>query len=232
MARAIPVIGVARFNECLLLIERLLEQSTDTFLSAQARYADKHALATTRGLDAGEAVQLVTVLGDAMSNPQQFADASLKMQQDGPRVTQRPAQMEMLLAAGLATAPQFFTACLRLVALIEMPKDVFRQAREDGELAAALETAHAKLLDDDESMDVTRARVIVALGAFAEAGGRPPGEGVRLLGQTIWQAIQQAMLLTGSEESWSRSIVSADSTEDGPPDMSSTTSPTQTASST
>ncbi len=213
----LPVIGVARFEAAAGLVERIVGEQSDVFLAAQTRFRDRHRAATARPLDAMEAAQVASAISGAMQTPEEFAQAALLMQESGLRATDPPDRIEMLVAAGAATAPAFLDACLLMVALIELPAEEFREHRKAQTLDQAIADACERIRDQDTPMKEMRGRVARAMDAFAATAGRPPGEGMRLLATAVWQALQEATSMSESLATSSSSLTgSAELTAAGP----------------
>lgn len=188
-APRLPAIRVARFREAVALLDRLVEEKTDVFLGAAQRFRQRHHEATSRALTAVEAVQIASgILGET----DQLATAE-KVQASELRGYEDPQPQEVLVAAGMATAPAFMDAATRLVALLELPDDVFRQAREDETLDEAIDARVKEL--DELPMPEARARARAALDHLAKAAGASSsGEAWGLLTRTVGQAFSHAMV--------------------------------------
>lgn len=185
----LPVVTVARFEEVSKLIEELVIEKADVFVSAQQTYRDRHREGSSRPLRPEEAAQIAAGLADQFADTPP-ADAAAQVQQSDLRAYDEPQPAEVLLAAGLATAPAFLHVARSITALIEMDGEVFEEACESEQLREVLED-HADELKR-ASMEDARARATAALEHFAGASGVEPGKAVRLLTDTVWQAFQLA----------------------------------------
>lgn len=187
----LPPLTVARFEQATLLMERLVDENTDVFVGRMQAYRERQRAASSRRLTADEAAKLAVSMRLALDDDDRDVVALAEDVQAGDlRAVDEPAPMEVLLAAGVATAPAFLNAALRLVALIELPADIFEAAYEDETLDVAIEL-HVKdlrALDLDEA----RARAVSALDYLSEKAGAGSGEGLRLLTRSVWQALNQA----------------------------------------
>jgi hypothetical protein len=223
---ALPVVRVARFEEVAKLIERLVEEKQDVFLAAAQRFRARHRDATSRGLDYAEAAQVAA----AMVGGEPDVTLAEQVQASELRAYDEPSPNEMLVAAGVATAPAFIEATKRVAALIELDDDVFRDARENDTLDEAID-AYVRDTFDELAMDEARQRAYDALEHYAKAAGQGSlGEAVGLLTRLVGQAFQQAMLtlaptLQGSPSS---SLTGSPPSTNGDGAKSSTSSPTST----
>lgn len=216
---ALPVVTVARFDEVTKLIEQLVSEKQDLFLSAAQEFRERHREATSRALNAMEAAQVAAGL---MRND---VEAAVLVQSSDLKAYDEPAANEIFVAAGLATASAFLDSCGRVVALIEMPDSVFEEACEHGMLEGAIEDvrdAWRKV-----PMPEARARAHAALEHYAKAGGASSvGEAVRLLIRVVMQAHQQTVqAMVPSDLS---SLIGSPPSMDGAAGTSSTTSATPT----
>lgn len=190
--RRLPPVTVARFEEAGRLLERLVEEKADVFLAAGQRYRDRHAAAARRELTAEEAAQLAAGLAATLDTPPaDLVDLAAQVQASELRATPQPAAQELLLAAGLATAPALVELTRRFVALIELDPDTFEEACESDALDEALEQPARALRN--LPLDQARARTTAALEHFAAATGHTPGEAWALLARTVGSAFQEAM---------------------------------------
>lgn len=192
----LPPIGIAKFRAAMRLIETLIEEKTDVFTATAARYrARHHEHAQTRPLSHVEAMAAAHQIAGDLDGPE-IAGLAAEVQQSGLRATDPPAQQELLLAAGLGTASEFLDAALVFVALIEMPKRVFDEHRQQGEgdLRDALDKAVEEIHDADQPVAQVRERAIRAFGHFASAGGEDSGKAVALIKGLIKQALVTTML--------------------------------------
>lgn len=225
-APQLPVISVARFEDALELVERMVGEHQSTFIEHGQKYRDEHRRATSRPLNAIEAAQVAAGFLDDRS-PEERAAAF--QQHDGLSAYDEPAPTEVLLAAGVATAPALLEATLRVTALIELPADVYEQARENEDLDGALDDQ----VDELRQLDLkeARTRASAALAHFADAAGVEPGKAWGLVARSVWQALSQAMShLTQEPASPSSSLIDSPPSTDGPGEPSSTTPRTATPS--
>jgi hypothetical protein len=229
-ARKLPPLTVARFEEASKLIEQLVSEKTDVFIEAQNEYRRKHREATDRPLTAQEAAQVAAAMAESLG--QDVSDdpgaVAAKIQGSGLRAYDEPQGMEILLAAGLATAPALMDVVMRLVALIELSADAFEGAREAELLDEALDSA----VDELRKLEVqdARARASAALSHVVEKTGVAPGEAVRLVTRIVGQAMGQALQLHPDLLSSGMSSLQGSLDSGGPDEPSSTTPPTGTPS--
>ena len=219
----LPVVTVARFEAASRLIEQLVEENTDMFVGKMHAYRERSRAGASRALSAAEAAQVAAGLATDLAAADRVAVAE-SVQASSLRAVDEPSTQEVLLAAGLSTAPAFLSAALRFVALIELDAETFEQAYEEGTLDEALEPRIADLralpLED------ARTRAAAALDHLGSKAGVPSGEGVRLLIQTMWQALQQAAdQMAPSLSSGLSSLTDSHEPTDGPSETSSTASP-------
>jgi hypothetical protein len=188
----LPRVTTARFAEAALLVERIAETNQDVFLAAAQRFRIRHRDATSRRLNVEEAAQVVAAMGTDQ-DPVAMAE---QVQASDLRAYDEPQPQEILVAAGLATAPAFLDAVQQLVGLIELPDPTFREAREVG--PEALDEAiqvHIRSEFDDLDMADARPRAQRALEHFAQAATQGSlGEAWGLLTKVVGQAYSQAML--------------------------------------
>lgn len=226
--RRLPPVTVARFEEAGRLLERLVDEQADVFLAAGQRYRDRHAAASRRELTAEEAAQVAAALAATLdpgaADPVQLA---VQVQASELRAIDQPAPQELLLAAGVATAPALVEVTRRFVALIELDAAAFEEACEADNLDEALAGPAAALRN--LTLPDARARAGAALEHFAKATGHTPGEAVALLTRTVGSAFQEAMRqLAPRLESASASLTGSPPPTAGPDGPSSTTPATPT----
>lgn len=190
MSTKLPPLTVARFEQCALLMERLIDENTDVFTARMVAYRDRQRAAGARRLTADEAASVAAGLAAGLGAEADLVQVAEDVQAGELRAVDEPQPLEVLVAAGVATAPAFLGAALRLVALLELPAGVFEDAYEAGTLDAAIED-HAKELRALD-LEEARARAACALDHLSVKAGAGPGEGMRLLARTVWQALQQA----------------------------------------
>jgi len=218
----LPPITLAKLMEITQLVERLVSEKTSVFVEAAAEYRARHRKATRRELKPEEAAQVAVGMADALG--QEIHDdpgaAAARVQASSLRAYDEPEGREVLLAAGLATAPAFLDVASQIVAMVEMPTDLFETAREGNTLPAAI----ARMAQDLESLDVAavRERASRALEHFSQAAGVDTGKAWGLIAQTVWQAMSQmlAMQISSSPSPTSSLVDSA-----GPDGTSSTEPP-------
>lgn len=219
--RALPPLTVARFEQCTLLMERLVDENTDVFVGRMQAYRERQRAATNRRLTPDEAASVAAGLAASLTDDADLVGVAEDVQSGELRAVDEPSSHEVLLAAGVATAPAFLNAALRLVALIELPADIFEAAYEDETLDTAIEL-HVKdlrALDLDEA----RARAVSALDYLSQKAGAGSGEGLRLLARVVWQALNQAAeQMTPQIRSGLSSLTDSQPPTDGTPERSST----------
>lgn len=215
----LPRITVAKLRETGLLLERLLQTNLSVFVDGGQRYREVHRDGTSRDLNAAEAVQLAV----ALSADDEVAAAE-QLQQSQLRAYDEPDHREVLLAAGAATAPAFVAAACEFVALVEMPLDRFKQARESSTLPAAI-TADAAALDDLDLAEARR-RASAAMAHYAAAAGIDSGNVWGLLIKTVTQALTIVVRQAGiAGASPSSQLTGSAASTDGDATTSSTSSP-------
>lgn len=228
--KALPPVTVGRFKQFGLLVERLISEKTSVFAEAQASYREVHREASPRKLKAVEAAQVAAAMAETLGGElaEDAGAVAAKIQQSGLRAYDEPEGVEVLLAAGLATAPALMDVVSQLVALVEMPAEAFEAACESETLDVALDAAVVEL--DKLDMQEGRARAAAALEHVAERTGVAPGEAVRLVTRLVGQSMGQALQMNPQLTSGLSSLLgSLDS--DGPDEPSSTTPATETPSS-
>lgn len=206
----LPPVTVAKFEQAGVLIERMVAENTELFIANGRRYKDAHrAEFPPRSLSAEEAVQLAAAALDDRPMEQRTA----AFQASDLRVYDEPQPIEVLAAAGVATAPAFVRAARRVVALIEMDNARFEQALEDDALDDEIDADAAALGSLD--MLEARPRAAAVMAHFAVAAGADPGKGLGLLAGTVWQALQNAsrQLVPDTPSAWSWSTDSPQSTD-------------------
>ncbi len=216
---ALPPVTVAKLEDGARLIERLVQENASIFGENIRKYREERRESSTRPLTAAEAAQVAAAMGSVVEenggvsplaeNPGKvLAD----LQNSELRAVDEVPVQEVLLAAGLATAPAVLSATKQLVALIEMPSDAHREAREGGTLDTAID-ADAKTLDYLELTE-GRDRARLALDHFQSAAGAAEGEGlsliVNMIGQALGQAVQAAPNLGSAFASLTGSPVPTD----------------------
>lgn len=200
----LPPVTVARFEECLRLVERVVAEKQSVFVEKASEYRETHREQTARPLSALEAAQITAAMADHLKVGEDPGGAIADIQASGLRAYDEPDTREVLLAAGVATAPEFVNAVQRMVAVIEMDPDRFRDAREAGEerLDEAIDDAVRDMSYLDMESDA-RPRAVAALDHFSKAAGAGSGKGMALMAQTILKALGQAMSALPSTSSTS-----------------------------
>lgn len=223
----LPPITVRKMYEAGLLVERIVEEKTSVFIDKGHKYREQHRQGTSRPLSAQEAAQVAAGLagelsGDLAENP---GEAVARIQASGLRAYDEPDPKEVLLVAGLGTAPALMEVVCELLALVEMNADDFEKACENGQLDEELERRGKALMHGE--LAETRQRASAALEHVARASGREPGEAVGLLSKMVGQALGQAMSMLPSTSS---SLIDSAAPTDGAGEKSSIDSPTRTPS--
>lgn len=216
----LPVVTVARFEAASRLIEQLVDKNTDLFVGKMHAYRERSRAGSSRALSAAEAAQVAAGLATDLDAVERVSVAE-SVQASGLRAVDEPAPMEVLLAAGVSTAPAFIDAAKRVVALLELPDDVFREAYD----AQTLDDATAQAVADLAHLPLPEARdrARAAFAHLAEQAGDASGEGVRLLIRTVWQALQQAAdQMAPTLSSGLSSLTDSPEPTDGPSETSST----------
>lgn len=190
---ALPPITTARFHEAMLLMQELVDQQTTVFIERMQAYRDQHRAASGRPLSAIEVAQVAAGLGKELSDAQQAIDDADLKHYDEPEST------EVLLAGGVATAPAFFEAAMRVFALLSLPPDVFKSARKAGTLRSALDDEVERL--EDEDLALVRDRASAAFRHLAAASGVEPGKAWATIGRTVWSALMTAADQTSTPSS-------------------------------
>lgn len=224
----LPPITVAKFEEALRLVEAIVEEKTSIFVEKANAYREVHREGTSRPLNAQEAAQITAAMADQLGNVAENPGGTIARIQDSElRAYDEPDQQEVLLAAGISTAPEFVDAGKRLVALVEMGDSEFRAAHEADTVDDALDEA-VKGMAYLNLQTEARPRAIAAMAHFSQAAGAGgPGEAWALISRAVLQALNQAM--SASPRS---SVTSSLIDTDGDEQTSSTDSPTETPSST
>jgi hypothetical protein len=192
-------ITVARFESAMLLLEELVAENTDLFIGKIHEYREKHRAGTDRALSPEEAAQVAAALSVAMTEGRDPVQVAADVQASDLRAYDQPGQTEILVAAGVSTAPAFIKAALRLVALLELPEDEFEAAYDAETLPAAIDGGVKEL----RKLDLAEARIRAkgALELLAEKSGAESGEGLRSLVQVVWRALNQAVQMGPGESS-------------------------------
>lgn len=183
---------VARFRAVLELMERIVDENTDLFIGRGQAYRAKRRGGTDRRLSAVEAASMAaTAIQQGVGESEDLSEIALTLQQSELRQQDLPGETEVLIAAGVATAPAFFGAVTKLVALVEMPADQFENAYETDTLNLAVDEAARHL--DHEDMAKARPRAVAALEHFGEAAGQDSGKAIGMLVRTALASLTEAM---------------------------------------
>lgn len=200
-APKVKVVTVARFEQAMLLMERLVDENTDLFIGKMHSFRERHRDGTDRKLTPEEAAQVAAALSMAVEEEDRDAvTLAAKVQASELRAYDQPSQQEVLLAAGVSTAPAFIQAALRVVALMELPEEQFEAAYDGGTLDDAVEAKMVEL----RRLDLEEARGLASdtFTLLAAKSGAGSGEGVRSLVTAIWRALNQAAEATTPSEGW------------------------------
>ena len=195
-AAKLPPITVGKFEAAAVLLERLYEAHQEGFIQRMQDYRDRHREVTRRPLSADEATRYATAMREVLGDQ---ADSAEALQQSDLYAYDEPQAMEVLAAAGLATAPALIDAARQFTALIEMPRDAFAKALDDDRLEEQIAQDAAAL--NDLTLTEARERAAAALGHFGEQTGAGSGEAVRSLIETVTGALEQAALRVTAETS-------------------------------
>jgi hypothetical protein len=215
----LPPVTVAKLDEAMGLVERLVEQHTETFLQHGQAYKDRHREGSRRPLTAVETAQLAAGLGASLADTQQQVDEA------GLTAYDEPQGNEVLLAAGIATGTAFMHTAKQLTALIEMSDDDLETACEADRLSIALdEVVKGWRRVELEEM---RGRVVRALEHVSKAAGFDSGKALALAGRAVWQGLWTAMASLEASGSGLSTVLAAST--DGAAEKSSTTSPGATS---
>ena len=201
-------ITVARFESAMLLLEELVAENTDLFIGKIHEYREKHRAGTDRALSPEEAAQVAAALSVAMTEGRDPVQVAADVQASDLRAYDQPGQTEILVAAGVSTAPAFIKAALRLVALLELPEDEFEAAYDAETLPAAIDGGVKELRKLD--LAEARLRAKTALVLLAEKSGAEGPEGLRSLVQVVWRALNQAVQMSPGESSGLSSLTGWD----------------------
>lgn len=225
-ARILPPVSPARFEEALGLVEQMVGENYDEFVSRGQEVRRQHRDGSERPLSALEAAQVAAGMMSAQDLPP--ITVAVAIQQSDLRATDEPEASEILLRGGVATAPAFVGLVQRFVALIEMPADEFRDAREAGRLNLAIDAAVKRTQYEPLSgADGGRQRAIEAFDHFSLEVASTPGKVLGLLARKLWESMQQAITDLGLQRGPS-SLTGSPPSTDGLAATSSTTSATPT----
>jgi hypothetical protein len=215
--RVLPEPSVARFEILLEEVERMVKENTSVFAQAAQDYREEHRAVTSRALTPLEAAQIASgVLDDRTPEDRTAAFQA----HEGLRAYDEPQPQEVLLAAGVATAPAFLRVALRVTALVELDDTRFEEAMENGTLDGALDEGIAGLRK--LSLQEARERAGAALEHFSRAAGADPKASWSLIGRSVWQALQQALSQAMPDPSGSSSLIASQPSTDGADEPSST----------
>lgn len=193
------VVTVARFEQAMLLLEQLVDENTDLFIGKMHSFREKHRDGTDRPLTAEEAAQVAAALSAAITEEDRDSVALAEsVQKSELRAYDQPSGREVLLAAGVSTAPAFVNAALRMVALLELPEPEFETAYDAGTVDEAVEAKCVELRKLD--LEEARTRASDALDLLAQKSGAGSGEGVRSLIAAVWRALNMAAEATTPSE--------------------------------
>ena len=215
-------ITVARFESAMELLEGLVAENTDLFIGKIHEYREKHRAGTDRALSPEEAAQVAAALSVAMTEGRDPVKVAAEVQASDLRAYDQPGQTEILVAAGVSTAPAFIKAALRLVALLELPEDEFEAAYDAESLPAAIDGGVKELRKLD--LAEARERAKSALELLAEKSGAESGEGLRSLVQVVWRALNQAVQMSPGESLGLSSLTGLDEPTVGADETFSTAS--------
>lgn len=222
LKRQLPPMTVGRFSEASELLERLVAEKRDVFLENANEHRRRHREMTEpRQLSPQEAGQLAAAMVEVIvdgEDPVAFAE---RLQASGLRAYEEPDPRELLLAAGLSTAPALLDVVKRFVALVEMAPERFKETREAETLDEAIREDAAVL--DDVELSEARERAVAALEHVQAATGSSKGKTLGLLTKLVLQAFSQAIVMsqpgTSATESSIASLVNTggdDSTSSTP----------------
>lgn len=195
----LPPISVAKFEEAMRLLERVVTEKTEIFIEKADAYRAAHRDGSTpRPLKPEEAAQVTAGLAHDL-DPTLRVAMSVDVQESELRAYDEPAAQEVMMVAGVSTAPEFLDAVREFVALIEMDPDAFKDAREKGELDDAVRRAAADMAYIDLKTE-GRPRAQAAMLHFSEAAGVDgSGEAWALISKAVTAALRQAMSAPQSE---------------------------------
>lgn len=222
----LPPLSVAHFEHALTLVEALVDQETDVFVAAGQKYRDRHRDGTERRLTAQEAAQIAGAMADAAGLPP--ITVAVAVQESDLKGYDEPDPREVLMAAGVATAPAFFRAAQRFVALVEMPTADLQAACESRRLDEELDERVAAMTYEDLSGPTgARARTQRAFDHFAVEAASSTGKALALLARGWLKAAQMGMESMGYKSAPS-SLTGSPPDITGLAETSSTAPPTAT----
>lgn len=217
----LPPITLARFTHVAELLEQLLAEKTSVFAGHANRYRREYRARSERPLTAAETGQIASAMSASLEDSDPAA-ALKAVNQEGLTVSDDPSPTEVLIAAGIATAPAFIDSVKRLAALVEMPADKFEAAREAGSLDVAI--VEGVKAWDQLDIQEARERAKAVLEHVSVGIGGDPKALTGQIGRMLLQAVTQA----AGNMSFTSLINSAFDT-DGPDETSSTEFPTASA---
>lgn len=188
---ALPPMMVGRVTDCMRLIEDLVSENIELFGDNIAKHRAMRKETSSTTLTPLEAAQVTAAMGVDANDPELPARIAA-VQNSDLRSTEEVPMQEVLLVAGVATAPAAIEAACRLVALVEMPDAEYRKAREGNTLREEINKA-AVAFELETSAEDGRARASAALAHFQAAAGVDSGEARSLILRTVLEALGQAM---------------------------------------
>ncbi len=186
-APKLPPVTVARLQAAAAQIDGIIVDKANLFAERGGLYVAAFREHSERDLNPDEIAQLAGALGASLGRDD-LPELLREVQDSGIRTRNDPPRGEVLLAAGLATAPAFVDACLSFVALIELPADEFEVAFDDGTILLALAEPIKQLRRLGLSEANVRARA--AFAHLASEAGQTPGEAVSLILRALGTALQ------------------------------------------
>lgn len=187
---ALPPMSVARVADCMRLVEDLVAENIDLFGKNIARHREARRESSTRPLTGQEAAAVAAGLNiDPMAEG--AAERIADIQKSGLTAVDEVPMQEVLLAAGVSTAPAAIDAAMRMVALVEMDAETYKSAREGDKLRQAIDDGAAEFGDLEAAEG--RERASRALDHFQRAAGVDSGEARSLILRTVLDALGQAM---------------------------------------
>lgn len=189
-AAKLPPVSVARLEAATAQIDKLSVGKIAAFAERAGAYVSAHREHSERDLDPMEAGQIAAAFGAALGRGD-VTELLAEVQASGLRTRSDPPRGEVLLAAGLATAPAFVEACLQFVALIELDEDAFETAFEMDNIEMALVEPIRVLRRLPLREANVRARA--AFTHLAAEAGMPPGEAPGLILRALGTALQQGI---------------------------------------
>ncbi len=217
----LPPVTPARFTAVMGIVEALAEENTDVFIGIAQGYRERHREGTSRKLTAQEAAQIASAMADNAGLPP--VTLAVAVQESDLRGYDEPEPLEILMRAGVATAPAAMTSVMRFVALMEMPADVFEAEYDQDTLDEAL-GAIVKTMNHQDIAGV-RERAQRAAEHLSQEVAGVPGKAMALLIRAQWQAVKMGMDALGYQKP-SSSLTGSPPSTDGLSDTSSMESAT------